>query len=361
MVNVFSDINPYGLSGGIYLSGSMTISGSGNYFFTYYPIANSIANITMENISGTITGSFTAGRPIYGKITAVTQSSGIAFAYWANSDQVSIPTVTTGSVSFVGLLDSYPGAAAGYSLRKLSSTYSGSAIRVRRSSDNAEQDIGFNVSNTLDTTALLAFCGAGDGFVTTWYDQSGNSKDIGNTTAIGQPQIVSVGAVLLENTKPAMTFDGSNNDFSATFGTILNQPSTMFSVVRPLSLAGGSTRHLIDKHSAGQRQAVYMLLSNNIALFAGSSFDSGVAFTTTQQLITTTFNSTNSTVNRNSGATITGDAGTENQEGLRIGSNAGAASFFNMNLQEVVLYNSDQSSNISNIKLNLNTFYNIYP
>ena len=259
------------------------------------------------------------------------------------------------------ILDGYPNAAAGYSLRKLSSTYSGSAIRVRRSSDNAEQNIGFNVSNTLDTTALLAFCGAGNGFVTTWYDQSGNAKDIGNTTAVRQPQIVSAGAVLLENTKPTIRFDGSNDDFSAGFGTILNQPSTMFSVVTPLTLALGTTRHLIDKHSAGNRQAVYMLVSNNIALFSGSSFDSGVPFTTTQQLITTTFNSTNSTINRNSWATITGNAGTQNQDGLRIGSNSGIASFFNMNLQEVILYNFDQSLNIPNIKLNINTFYNVYP
>jgi hypothetical protein len=42
------------------------------------------------------------------------------------------------------LLDTYSGAAVAYSLRKLSSTYNGSAIRVRRSSDNTEMNIGFN-------------------------------------------------------------------------------------------------------------------------------------------------------------------------------------------------------------------------
>ena len=42
------------------------------------------------------------------------------------------------------LLDSYSGAAAAYSLRKLSATWSGSAIRVRRSSDNTEMNIGFD-------------------------------------------------------------------------------------------------------------------------------------------------------------------------------------------------------------------------
>lgn len=65
-----------------------------------------------------------------------------------------LPTTTP----FTGLLDTYPGAAVGYSLRRLSSTYTGNAIRVRRSSDNTEQNIGF-VGNELDTTTMLDFVG----------------------------------------------------------------------------------------------------------------------------------------------------------------------------------------------------------
>jgi hypothetical protein len=37
-------------------------------------------------------------------------------------------------------------SAAAYSLRKLRAAYAGNAIRVRRSSDNAELDIGFTAS-----------------------------------------------------------------------------------------------------------------------------------------------------------------------------------------------------------------------
>ena len=55
---------------------------------------------------------------------------------------------------FDGLLDQYGDAAAAYSLRKLRSGYTGSAIRVRRSSDNTERDMGF-YDNDLDTVALL--------------------------------------------------------------------------------------------------------------------------------------------------------------------------------------------------------------
>ena len=65
------------------------------------------------------------------------------------------------------LLDSVTAYAA-WSLRKLSSVHT-YAIRVRRSSDNAEQDIGF-ANGVLDTSSLLTFCGAGSGYIVKKYD-----------------------------------------------------------------------------------------------------------------------------------------------------------------------------------------------
>ena len=64
-----------------------------------------------------------------------------------------------------------------YGLTKLIGTYAGSAIRVRRSSDSTEQDIGFS-GTALDTSSLISFAGAGDAFVTKWYDQTGAAKDL---------------------------------------------------------------------------------------------------------------------------------------------------------------------------------------
>jgi hypothetical protein len=114
------------------------------------------------------------------------------------------------------LLDQYT-AAVGFSLRKLRTAYSGSAIRVRRSSDSAEQDIGFS-GNTLDTASLLSFCGAGDGFVTTWYDQVG-SNNATQTTAGNQPQIVSSGSLIVSETnKPAISLVDASG---ATIGQYL--------------------------------------------------------------------------------------------------------------------------------------------
>lgn len=107
------------------------------------------------------------------------------------------------------LLDLYPNAAAAYSLRKLRNGYGGSAIRVRRSSDNAEQDIAF-VSGNLDTASLASFCFGTDGFVTTFYDQSGNNRNVIQTSAINQPQIVSFGNLILQNGRPVISFTSNN-------------------------------------------------------------------------------------------------------------------------------------------------------
>lgn len=107
-------------------------------------------------------------------------------------------------------------SSAAYSLRKLRNAYTGNAIRVRRSSDNAEADIGFTTSGDLDTAALLTFVGSGSGFVTTWYDQSGNGRNATQTTAGNQPRIVNSGAIETQNGLPVVSFDGTN---------ILNTPS----------------------------------------------------------------------------------------------------------------------------------------
>ena len=128
------------------------------------------------------------------------------------------------------LLDTYTGAAAAYSLRKLRTAYSGSAIRVRRSSDSAEQDIGFTAGGDLDESALTTFCGAGDGFVTTWYDQSGSAIDLSQATVTSQPKIVSSGSVENVNSKPCVSFDGTNDFIEASATLFRAYPFSWFAV-----------------------------------------------------------------------------------------------------------------------------------
>lgn len=84
-------------------------------------------------------------------------------------------------------------AEVAFSTRLLRENYTGQCLRVRRSSDNAEQDIGF-LNDKLDTASLTSFVGANDGFVVTWYDQSGNARNATQATAAKQPYIVVGGA-----------------------------------------------------------------------------------------------------------------------------------------------------------------------
>ena len=59
------------------------------------------------------------------------------------------------------------------------------------------------LARALIAAALLAFVGSGSGFVTKWYDQSGQGNDIAQATASKQPKIVDSGTYL-----GAVEFDG---------------------------------------------------------------------------------------------------------------------------------------------------------
>lgn len=92
--------------------------------------------------------------------------------------------------------------AAGFSLRQLRTAFTGAVVLVRRSSDDAE--LGFTSNQILDGT-LVSWVGAGNnGFVKTWYDQSGNNRHATQATAAQQPQIVKSGALILNKGRPVV-------------------------------------------------------------------------------------------------------------------------------------------------------------
>jgi hypothetical protein len=142
---------------------------------------------------------------------------------------------------YVGVMDVLSVApAANYELRRESRSYTGNAIRVRRSSDNAEADIGFTANGDLDTTALLAHVGSGNGFVTTLYDQSGNGRNATQTTYANQPRIVNNGVIETQNGRATVSQSNQNQTLpiSATF-TGLTSATGIF-VFRQLTDNGGA-------------------------------------------------------------------------------------------------------------------------
>ena len=83
------------------------------------------------------------------------------------------------------ILGSISGAEGAFAFNALDPTYTSNVIRVRRSSDNAEQDIGL-VSGTFDSASYDTFVGANTGYVVTWYDQSGTGNNATQATAAAQ-------------------------------------------------------------------------------------------------------------------------------------------------------------------------------
>jgi hypothetical protein len=263
------------------------------------------------------------------------------------------------------VLDFYPSSQVAYSLRKLRSTYIGNAIKVRRSSDNTEQDIGFTFFGDLDTTALLAFTGTGasdNGFVTTWYDQSGNANNATQSTAGNQPQIVSSGSVILENTKPTISFLSGLSGFGfATFS-----PTTVegFLVVKtkadpPLIINSGFINigtNTDDSHFPYSDGNIYDGFGTNLRKSVGnpttplnqvnlynvlSASGEWTARLNTTQIFTTSSNVV---------------AIHANPKIAAKNSSFGMSNF----IGEFIIYPSNQSANRSGIESNINTYYAIY-
>jgi len=266
--------------------------------------------------------------------------------------------VLTGELAPDLLLNDYDGAAAAYSLRLLDKSYSGSAVRVRRASDNAEQDIAFS-NNELDTATLETFASGTDAFVTTWYDQSGNGNDAAQGTASSQPKIVSSGSTILENGKAAVEFDGSGDELilGSSLGDV---ESTTF-----LTMKSFNTAESIP-YARGQYYTITMNPSVNsfeFRDFVNNAFQSADA-TALSQFVSSLYRGANSaSLQIAIDGTIQSDTGDNGRVSFGSGSIGSGSGIWHWNgrVQEIIEYNSNESTNRTGIETNINDYYSIYP
>lgn len=117
-----------------------------------------------------------------------------------------------------------------YSTKRIRSGHTGPCLRVRRSSDNTEQDIPF-VAGQLDTASLLAFCGSSAGsagYVVTWYSQLPGVGDATQSIREFQPRICLNGVVETLGTsgKPALYFENPEKQLIPPNGYTATASST---------------------------------------------------------------------------------------------------------------------------------------
>lgn len=255
-----------------------------------------------------------------------------------------------GGVAFVGVLDTYPNASAAYSLRKLRANYTGSAIRVRRSNDNAESDIGFTALGDFNNSALSTFVGANSAFIVTWYDQSGNGYNATQSTAAAQPRIVNTGTIQTFGTRFGISFDGSDDSLDVVALDAIPLESIYFANTPGSDVAGLTARVATEYIAISSTNARYRTASLNtlqpLTSNAGAAINS---FNRSSNVITAYRNSVASAT------TLTGAAHTGIQV---IGRRPGSTAFSGV-LSEFFYYNSDKASTRAAIEANLITYYGL--
>lgn len=108
---------------------------------------------------------------------------------------------------------------------RLRTAYTGYAFIIRRSSDNATTSVSFDSNGKVSTSSIVSaggtlgtWIGSNDGFIDTWYDQSGNARDMVQATAAEQLKLISAGTVL--------SYAATNPDATSYVGATTNILST---------------------------------------------------------------------------------------------------------------------------------------
>lgn len=277
------------------------------------------------------------------------------------------------------ILDLYTNSVAAWSLKKLRTAYTGNCIRVRRSSDNTEQNIGFSGSS-IDTTSLLSFCSGTNGFVTTWYDQSGNGYNMTQTNATLQPQIVSAGSLIVSGSRPAMQFDGSNdymiNYLNGLGDVTFAGEDKPISIVQVIDISTAKYNEIITigkQNSSTSLELISPFIMGNSSVYYTAKRDNGgtlkdVTFgtvTTGIQLLTNHSGGTTNTCRKNGTAILTNqdvNVGAISTDNVAIGALVRniIGGYSHMKAMEFIMFASNESVNISAIETKTNQTYSIY-
>ena len=282
------------------------------------------------------------------------------------------------------LLNDYPVASVAYSLRLINGDYTGSCLRVRRSSDNAEQDVGFS-SGVIDTSSMETFVGSGnDGFVVKWYDQSGNSNDASQSTALKQPKIVSSATTVSSGGKPAIEFNEQRLDISLLpFNRTSPQTALAVCELDVSAVTGDDNEaHIFGvgsssngwMHNYGDKlgadaNGTDMELIYNSASGSGPTIQDPTNIT--DDAIMLAFFTNDGTTNKlshDNGSPVSNTTSLSPYAGYSkatIGAGDGSdsgttASDWRGKISEVIQWHSSQDGNRSGIKTNINDFYSIW-
>jgi len=264
------------------------------------------------------------------------------------------------------LLDTYSGAAGAYSVRKLRTEWTGSCIRVREDIGETEADIGFDTDGNLDTQAIADHCGDADGYIVSWYDQSGNDRHLTQSTASQQPKIYegSTATVTTVDNDPSIFFDQDINavliNSSFTYSTTIS-----FSIVYKANLASESYKYLFNNGpSNGVRFQILTTGEPNLYTSGDGRTSTYKAFDDETSLVfgalVNSNTSSNVWINGENFISSTSQVIVPSTGTLNVGNyNASGNYALRGHIQEFIIWDTDQTSNRQGIEDNVINRYEI--
>lgn len=302
----------------------------------------------------------------------------------ANIADINGLTIPSGAVT--PPLDSFSGAAAGFSVRLLRTAYTGVPIRVRRDTaggtgDDDEADIAFdsgiisldsaisNASTGVTATTLGQFINVGTVNSTTYtnpdsltdtaschvskmYDQTGNNRDA--TAAATKQMLVHLGTqdtdLIQLNGKPSM------QSLRVVYSFTAATASNTFAVTAVVSAGIQETLAALYGNPFGNNAASFAT-SNTLNVLAGSTTTMTGTYPPTDQMALVIYGTGSGYYVR-----VDGSAETNNTEttALNLG-NFGGPSYglWRGKVQDFIVWDSFDDADVSGLETNFDDFYQI--
>ena len=217
-----------------------------------------------------------------------------------------------------------------------------------------------NIGEAYSIAGIPAYANTVNGFVETWYDQSGNGNDSTQLTAGSQPKIVNNGNLVAGG----LDFDGSDDKLNMPTDLIASiNSASAFLVAKSDTTSGTRIPLALSRNSPDFRFYVGALLSNKFYFGYQDSFSKielGSA-DTNKHLFTSIAGSSNAEgfLDGTSKGTVSSADGKSALSSGGIGA-VNITNFWDGTIQEVIIYNSDQSANRPAIETNINSHYDIF-
>ena len=239
-----------------------------------------------------------------------------------------------------------------------------------------------NIGEHYSISGIPAFDNSVNGFVETWYDQSGNGRDAVQATASKQPLIVESGSLNVDSfSNPTIRFEKDSETHLITTDSTLdpNLEVSAFVVQKDEQVVNQNSGWVAMRKSAssGQRSAFEMAVNNNSLEFrliydpladATNKNDTrvtvasdGLGTTSIMSGIKTSSGDLDGFFNGSSviDTTVTDNTDLGSSYGITMGKHTNTGQFADGRLNEVIFYLSDQTVNRSAIETNLANHYGI--